>query len=108
LNSDFFMSKPKTKGDLMHVPTTMLEHSFAEKPRRRWLWAAIARAFAKVSAYVAGYREANAAAALYHALSRLSDAELARRGIDRAELHRLVEQATRPADGGRSKPDAKR
>jgi hypothetical protein len=101
------MSKPKTKGDLMHIPTTTLEHPFAEKPAHRRLWAAIARASAKISAYIAGYRDANAAAALYHALSRLSDAELARRGINRAELHRLVEQ-THVADGEGSKRDARR
>jgi hypothetical protein len=72
-------------------------------------WAAIARASATVSAYTGAYRDAGDAAALYRELSRLSEAELARRGIDRAEIRRpVLLQATLSADGEDALPAAKR
>jgi hypothetical protein len=48
------------------------------------------RACANIAAYVACCRDAYAATALYDELSKLSDAELQRRGIARGDLHRLV------------------
>jgi hypothetical protein len=51
-----------------------------------------------IEAWAEGLASGYAAAALYEQLSRLSDAELARRGIPRAELHRRVlEELGRPA-----------
>ncbi len=41
-------------------------------------------------AYVSEYRNARATEELYKELSRLSDSELARRGLDRAQLALLV------------------
>ena len=43
-----------------------------------------------VSRYVIEYRNAKAAQELYRHLSRLSDAELAKRGLDRRQLPQLV------------------
>jgi hypothetical protein len=40
------------------------------------------------------WADAHAATALYEQMSRLSDAELARRGIPRGELHRCVFERT--------------
>jgi IS1 family transposase len=83
--------------------------SFPAKSRHARLWTALERASATVAAYVASCRDAHAAAALYRELSRLSDAELARRGMDRAEIRRLVlGQATRSTDSEGATPDAKR
>jgi Protein of unknown function (DUF2917) len=44
----------------------------------------------RLGAWFRGYAGAAAKAALYEQLSRLSDAELERRGIPRGELHRCV------------------
>jgi len=63
-------------------------------PRVGWLRATVAR----VTAWWATCRDYYVAAATYEELSRLSDAELARRGLDRATLARDVcEQGRRDA-----------
>lgn len=55
------------------------------------------------------WADAYAAAALYEQLSRLSDAELERRGIPRGDLHRRAfETLTRPANSGGSIADRTR
>jgi hypothetical protein len=48
------------------------------------------RFFGAVSEFLAGIRLARAMAARYNTLSRLSDAELARRGIAREDIPGLV------------------
>jgi hypothetical protein len=45
---------------------------------------------AHIVEYIDAHGDANAAAALYAELSRLSDAELERRGIPHRDLHRCV------------------
>lgn len=45
---------------------------------------------ARITQLVEAHAEASAAAAIYAELSKLSDAELRRRGLTRAELHRWV------------------
>jgi len=44
----------------------------------------------RLRTWIEAYAAAGAEAALYQQLSRLSDAELERRGIPRGELHRCV------------------
>ena len=58
---------------------------FAEEASNiaRRLWSKVCRA-------VAAYRERRSAAVMFAELSKLSDAELSRRGIARSDLHRLV------------------
>jgi hypothetical protein len=48
------------------------------------------RLYRAISAYFLAQLDAHAATAMYEQLSRLSDAELARRGMTRADLHRHV------------------
>jgi hypothetical protein len=48
------------------------------------------RFFGAVSEFLAGIRLARAMAARYNTLSRLSDVELARRGIAREDIPRVV------------------
>ena len=48
------------------------------------------RTCVRIGQYLAQYREAQAATVLYQELSKLSDAELERRGIGRCDLHRNV------------------
>lgn len=54
------------------------------------VWQAVKRASAHLAARVARYRDAHAEAVLYQELSKLSDAELERRGFARGDLHRHV------------------
>ena len=54
------------------------------------MWSAARRTCVRIGQYVAQCREAHAAAVLYQELSKLSDAELERRGIGRCDLHRNV------------------
>jgi hypothetical protein len=58
--------------------------------RRRRVRHAIKRAFAGLAAYIAHHRDDYVAAMLYQNLSRLSDAELERRGISRGDLYRTL------------------
>jgi hypothetical protein len=72
----------------------MRNHSTAPAPSslmaplhtRAWRGAKLIAA--KIATYVACWRQAYAAAALYDELYKVSDAELERRGIARGELHR--------------------
>jgi hypothetical protein len=57
---------------------------------RARIWSALNRAFARIGPYLAAHRDARVAAALYQELSKLSNAELERRGIARGDLHRHV------------------
>ena len=50
------------------------------------------RAIGTARIYLVEYRNAKAAEELYWQLSRLSDAELARRGLDRHQLTQLVRE----------------
>jgi hypothetical protein len=63
------------------VPTT---------PLHARVWQTVKRASARVAVRVARYRDAHADAVLYQELSKLSDAELERRGFARGDLHRHV------------------
>jgi hypothetical protein len=51
------------------------------------------------------WADAHAAAALYQNLSRLSDTELARRGMHRADLHHHVSEASADNDSRANKLD---
>ena len=52
----------------------------------------VGRAIGAARTYVVEHRNAKVAEELYRSLSRLSDAELARRGLDRHQLARLVKE----------------
>ena len=54
------------------------------------MWGTARRACACIGQYVAECRDSYAAAVLYQELSKLSDAELERRGLARCDLHRNV------------------
>jgi len=58
----------------------------------------LSRCFGSLAAHIVAWvttcADYYAAAALYEQLSRLSDAELKRRGMTRAELHRYVFETT--------------
>lgn len=86
----------------MHAPSATLTPSTSPKHLNGRVWTAVGRASATIAVYLAGYRDAGAAAATYRELSRLSDAELARRRMNRADVHRYVfEELVRPpATGG--------
>ena len=59
-------------------------------PLHARMWGTARRACACIWQYVAECRESYAAAVLYQELSKLSDAELERRGLARCDLHRNV------------------
>ena len=59
-------------------------------PLHARMWCTVRRACARIGQYVAECRESYAAAVLYQELSKLSDAELERRGLARCDLHRKV------------------
>jgi hypothetical protein len=52
------------------------------------VWSAARRTCVRIAQYLAQCRESYTAAVLYQELSKLSDAELERRGIGRCDLHR--------------------
>jgi hypothetical protein len=52
------------------------------------MWSTARRTGVRIVQYLAQCRETYAAAVLYQELSKLSDAELGRRGIGRCDLHR--------------------
>jgi hypothetical protein len=52
------------------------------------MWSAARRRCVRIGQYLVQCRESYAAAVLYQELSKLSDAELGRRGIGRCDLHR--------------------
>ncbi len=52
----------------------------------------VSRAIGTARTYLVEHRNAKVAEELYRSLSRLSDAELARRGLDRRQLARLVKE----------------
>jgi hypothetical protein len=54
------------------------------------MWSAARRMYARIGEYLAQCRESYAAVLLYQELSKLSDAELERRGVARCDLHRKV------------------
>ena len=56
-------------------------------PMHAHMWGAARRTCARIGRYVARYRDSYAATVLYQELSRLSDAELQRRGFNRCDLH---------------------
>ena len=58
----------------------------------RGAWRALDEAAEAIAIYAAANRNGYAAVALYDDLSRLSDAELARRGLTRADILRQVFQ----------------
>jgi hypothetical protein len=72
----------------MRVPSTTLATPLPTLHAR--VWQAAKRASARVAARVARYRDAYTEAVLYQELSKLSDAELERRGFARGDLHRHV------------------
>ena len=59
-------------------------------PLHARMWGTARRTWARIGQYVAECRGSYAAAVLYQELSKLSDAELERRGIARCDLHRQV------------------
>jgi len=64
---------------------------------------------AHIVAWASTCADSYAATAMYEQLSRLSDAELGRRGITRGDLHRWVfDELARPAIRGTSITDRKR
>lgn len=56
------------------------------------LLAELKRVCSAIGVYITAYMDAQAAAALYENLSKLSDAELARRGLSRADLRAQVHE----------------
>ena len=56
-------------------------------PVHAHMWGAAWRTCTRIGRYVARRRDSYAAAVLYQELSKLSDAELERRGMARRELH---------------------
>jgi hypothetical protein len=61
-------------------------------------WRAVRRACGRIGCYFTRRREEWIAAALYRELSKLSDAELERRGIARGDLARYVSNLIRSMD----------
>ena len=74
----------------MQARSATLATPLPTTPLHARIWQAAKRASARVAAYVARHRDAYAEAVLYQELSKLSDAELERRGIARGDLHRHV------------------
>lgn len=59
-------------------------------PLHARIWGVARRTCTRIGQYLARRRDSYAAAVLYQELSKLSDAELARRGFSRCDLHRQV------------------
>jgi hypothetical protein len=79
----------------MRAPSTTLSAPLPTPPLHARVWNALRCASAHIAAYLARRRDAYVAATLYQNLSKLSDAELERRGIARGDLHRhLSENST--------------
>ena len=78
----------------MRARSTTLATPFPTTPLHARVWQAAKRACARVAAHVAHYRDAHAEAVLYQELSKLSDAELERRGFARGDLHRHVSDSS--------------
>jgi hypothetical protein len=74
----------------MHFRSPTLGAELRAPPLHARIWNALKRAFACIGACLAAHRDAQVAAVLYQELSKLSDAELERRGIARGDLHRHV------------------
>jgi hypothetical protein len=75
--------------DEVLVPKHAADHRLGAARTR----GAVQSLWAAVRATLAEWRRHRTAAALYARLSRLSDAELQRRGIRRSDLHRIVSDA---------------
>jgi hypothetical protein len=69
-----------------HAPTLL--HQTA--PPHARVWGFVKRTSMALGVYFASWRDAWIAAAIYQHLSRLSDAELERRGIARGDMGRHV------------------
>jgi len=74
----------------MRTHPTISTAPLSKAPLYARIWGVVKRASARVAARVARYQDAHAEAVLYQQLSKLSDAELERRGIARGDLHRHV------------------
>jgi len=70
----------------MHTAVSHPSSHITTAPLRDW----IRQAGQRLRIWTEAYAAAAADAALYQELSKLSDAELERRGIPRGELHRCV------------------
>jgi hypothetical protein len=72
-------------------------NSYAAAATTGWAFRQVRDQARRLGAHIVGFIDARAdayaAAALYAELSRLSDAELKRRGIPRGDLHRRVFEA---------------
>jgi hypothetical protein len=82
--------KPRPKLLMKPFHSSTLAADLQAPPLHARIWSAVKRAFAHIGPYRAAYRDAQVAAALYRDLSKLSDAELERRGIARGDVHRHV------------------
>ena len=78
----------------MHAHPAILTPPLATTPLHARIWGAAKRTFARVAARVARYRDVYTEAVLYQELSKLSDAELERRGFARGDLHGHVSGST--------------
>jgi hypothetical protein len=71
-------------------PATTLKNPLTASTVMQAVVAGAAHSLAAAWVYVREYRDARAAEELYKELARLSDSELARRGLDRPQLALLV------------------
>lgn len=79
---------------MMHARSATSATLFPTAPLHKRVWSAVRRTSASVVAYAARRRDAYVAAVLYQELSKLSDAELERRGFARGDLHRHVRSSS--------------
>src|SRR5262245_54795647 len=93
------MSTRRPEVSLMRTSSATLTPSSPTKPLDGRVRTALRQIADNIRVYVAGSRDSLAAAALYHDLSRLSDAELARRGLARGDIHRIVSERLAPPAG---------
>jgi hypothetical protein len=87
--SDFF-GIPDYLGDKIDTPNRGIPMTTLVLPGRVRETSRLRRFFGAVNEFVAGIRLARAMAARYSTLSRLSDVELARQGIAREDIPRVV------------------
>lgn len=74
----------------MRARTASLSPLLPSRSLHARFWGVVRRRSASIAAYVARAQDTWANAALYQELSKLSDAELGRRGMARADLSRHV------------------